>query len=79
KIQVALNVRNKTSKNLHVQMRTVFKDRDGLSTGDETPWEEVYFSPRQAKTYRSQSKLSTADSYTVEVRLPVKAKGKGTS
>ncbi|HMZ51754.1 hypothetical protein IT571_00820 [Candidatus Sumerlaeota bacterium] len=79
RMQVVLNMRNKTSKNLHVQVRAVFKDGFGLSTGDETPWEEMYFSPRQAKTYRVQSKLTTPASYTVEVRLPVKAKGKGTS
>ncbi|MCC6546420.1 hypothetical protein IT570_04555 [Candidatus Sumerlaeota bacterium] len=79
RMQAVLNMRNKTSKNLHVQIRTVFKDGFGLSTGDESPWEEMYFSPRQAKTYRVQSKLATAASYTVEVRLPVKAKGKGTS
>jgi hypothetical protein len=71
-MEVAVNLRNRTYKNLHVQVRTVFKDSRGISTGDETPWKDIYFSPQQAQTYRSISKTSGMDLYTVEVRLPRK-------
>lgn len=77
RLKVAINIRNKSSKGLHVQARCVFKDDMGLSTGDETAWEEIYMSPRQSVTYRAESKVRNAITHTVEVRLPPKVKGKG--
>jgi hypothetical protein len=71
-MDVSVNLRNRTLKNLHVQARTVFKDSRGISTGDETQWKELYFSPQQAQTYRTVSKSTGMDLYTVEVRLPRK-------
>ncbi|MBI1292138.1 hypothetical protein GC173_12990 [bacterium] len=71
-MEVSVNLRNRTYKNLHVQARTVFKDSRGISTGDETQWKDLYFSPQQAQTYRSVSKTTGMDLYTVEVRLPRK-------
>lgn len=67
---VDVSLRNRSKKNLVIQARTVFKDADGLSLGDETAWRTIYLEPQQAITYSSQSKISNAESATVEVRLP---------
>lgn len=71
---VDVSLRNRTKKNLVIQARTVFKDADGLSLGDETAWRTIYLEPQQAITYSTQSKINTAESATVEVRLPKIAK-----
>lgn len=71
-MEIAVNLRNRTYKNYHVQARTVFKDERGISTGDESQWVDMYFSPQQAQTYRAVSKTTGMALYTVEVRLPRK-------
>jgi uncharacterized protein YcfL len=70
--EVAVTVRNRSYEQLHVQIRTVFKDADGISTGDESMWDDVYLSPQQSQTYRQVSKSAAPPLYTVEVRLPRK-------
>jgi len=70
RLGVKVNLRNRTGKQLHVQARTVFKDINGMSNGDETSWENLYLSPRQAMTYRATSLSKDAESFSVEVRRP---------
>ena len=69
-LRAAAILRNRTNSHLRVQARTVFRDEEGLSTGDETAWENVFLSPRQSTTYRSTSRTPEAQSFTVEVRMP---------
>ena len=38
KLRIRRNLRNSTKKELNVLVRVVFKDAEGLSTGDETEW-----------------------------------------
>ena len=70
RLAAKVNLRNRTGKQLHIQARTVFKDQNGMSNGDETKWENLYLSPRQAMTYRATSLTTSADTFTVEVRRP---------
>lgn len=70
RMKVAIVLRNRSKKPLNVQVRTVFRDEEGLSTGDETNWEDIWLEPRQSQTYRAESKITFAESYTVEVRKP---------
>lgn len=69
---VTVNLRNRTKKDLHVQYRTVFKDSQGISTGDQSAWSNLYFSPQQVQTVRTESKKPGSQLTTVEVRLPPK-------
>ncbi len=69
-LRAAAILRNRTNSALRVQARTVFRDAEGLSTGDETAWENVFLSPRQSTTYRAVSRTPEAQSFTVEVRMP---------
>jgi uncharacterized protein YcfL len=71
-LNIAVNLRNRTYKPLHVQARAVFKDARGISTGDESQWDDLYFAPQQAMTYRQTSRRTDAELYTVEVRMPRK-------
>ncbi len=69
-LRAAAILRNRTNSHLRVQARTVFRDEEGLSTGDETAWENVFLSPRQSTTYHAVSRTPQAQSFTVEVRMP---------
>lgn len=69
-LRIAVNLRNRTTKKLHIQARTVFKDFNGVSTGDETAWENLYFAPQQVLTFRANSRMPDAEIFTVEVRKP---------
>lgn len=68
RLLVRANIRNSTTKDLNVQVRTVFKDELGLSTGDETEWEDVFFAPQQIMTRSATSRLANARGFTIEVR-----------
>lgn len=70
RILVRVNLRNSTKKPLHVEARTVFKDKGGMSVGDETEWKPLFFAPQQIRTFIAESKTTDATRYTVEVRKP---------
>jgi uncharacterized protein YcfL len=70
RMDIAVNLRNRTTKRLNLEVRTVFKDDRGISTGDETSWTDLYLEPMQSQTYRATSKTPNPESYTVEVRVP---------
>lgn len=74
RMAVAVNLRNIKKENLQIQVRGVFKSTDGLSTGDETAWENIYLSARQNTTYRVVSRGSDVDICTIEVRMPTMPK-----
>lgn len=70
RLAVRVNMRNSTREALHVEARAVFKSAEGLSTGDETAWQSVFFSPQQIQTYTMVSRDPGAQLATVEVRRP---------
>jgi len=49
---------NKLSENLRVQFQTIFKDKDGYPTGDETNWELVVI-PHNAYYYYEVTAMNT--------------------
>ncbi|MEQ8820626.1 MAG: YcfL family protein [Sumerlaeia bacterium] len=68
RLRARVSLRNSTKKPLAVQARTVFKDELGISTGDETPWQPLFFAPQQSLGYAEVSREPTAQTFTVEVR-----------
>ncbi len=70
RLEVIVNLRNRSSKARSVLARTVFKDADGFDIGDATSWRVVHFAPQQILTYRAESHRPGAAYGTVEVRLP---------
>ena len=49
---------NKLDENLRVQFQTIFKDKDGYPTGDETNWELVVI-PHNAYYYHEVTAMNT--------------------
>lgn len=68
KMNVVVVLRSRSKKPLHVQARCVFKENK--VPADETQWSNLYFEPYQPITFRASSKITSADSYSVQVRLP---------
>lgn len=59
---------NKLSENLRVQFQTIFKDKDGYPTGDETNWELVVI-PHNAYYYYEVTAMNTrAQKYVTRCR-----------
>jgi len=68
RIIVKAKLFNKLPVNLHVQFQTIFKDKDGYPTGDETNWELVVI-PHNAYYYYEVKAMNTrAQKYVTRCR-----------
>lgn len=68
RLEVAAILRNRENRRLQVQAQCVFKDGNGIGTGDETPWENVILTENGMETVRFTSLNAQAKTYTVRVR-----------
>lgn len=68
RLEVAVNMRNRLERQFKVQVQCIFKDIQGFSTGDETPWQSVVFSKNGQETVTFASMNDRAKDYTVRVR-----------
>jgi len=68
RLEVAANIRNRERRRIQVQVQCVFKDAQGFSTGDETPWQDLILTETSQETVRFQSFNEKAKGYTVRVR-----------
>jgi hypothetical protein len=68
RLEVAANLRNRLKRRIQVQAQCVFKDLQGFSTGDETPWVNVILTESGQETVRFTSMNDRARGYTVRVR-----------
>lgn len=68
RLQVGCQIRNKEKRRIQVQVQCVFKDGQGFSTGDETPWENLILTENATETLRFTSMNNQAASYLVRVR-----------
>ena len=59
---------NKRSENLRIQFQTIFKDKDGYPTGDETNWELVVVPHNAYYYYQAQAMNSKAQKYVTRCR-----------
>lgn len=58
RLVVKVKLFNKLPENLRVQLQTIFKDKDGYPTGDETNWELVVI-PHNAYYYYEVKAMNT--------------------
>jgi hypothetical protein len=65
---VVANVKNRESRRIQVQVNCVFKDEQGFSTGDETPWQTLILSENSTEAVRFTAMNPLAKKYTVRVR-----------
>ena len=68
RLDVVAHLRNRQSRRIQVQVSCVFKDTQGFSTGDETPWQNVILTENSQEDVRFTSMNNQAAKYTIRVR-----------
>ena len=68
RLEVVANVKNRESRRIEVQINCVFKDEQGFSAGDETPWQTLILSENATEAVRFTSLNAQAKKYTIRVR-----------
>jgi hypothetical protein len=70
RLEVVANVKNREARRLQVQINCVFKDEQGFSTGDETPFQTLILSENATEAVRFTAMNTAAKKYTIRVRQP---------
>jgi len=68
RLQVAANVKNRENRLLRLQVSCVFKDEQGVATGDETPYRNVSVESNTTEAVVFTSLNNLARKYTIRVR-----------
>jgi uncharacterized protein YcfL len=68
RLEVVANVKNRENRQIQVQVNCVFKDEQGFSTGDETPFQTLILAENSTEAVRFTSMNALAKKYTVRVR-----------
>lgn len=68
RLEVAANIKNRENRRIQVQVSCVFKDDQGFSNGDETPWRTLILGENATETERFTAMTPAAHRYTIRVR-----------
>jgi uncharacterized protein YcfL len=68
RLEVVANVKNRENRRLKVQIDCVFKDEQGVSTGDETPFKNLILAEYSTEAVQFTSTDNQARKYTIRVR-----------
>jgi hypothetical protein len=68
RLEVVANVKNRESRRIEVQIDCVFKDEQGFSTGDETPFQDLILAENATEAVRFTAMNTLAKKYTIRVR-----------
>ena len=68
RLEVFVNLRNRTRYDQAVDVQTVFKNETGISMGDETAWKRLSLGPNETQTYKAISLDDKPVRYTVRIR-----------
>jgi uncharacterized protein YcfL len=68
RLEVVANVKNREGRRIQVQISCVFKDEQGVSTGDETPFQNLILGENATEAVRFTAMNTQARKYTVRVR-----------
>ncbi len=68
RLQVVAHLRNRENRRIEVQANCVFKDLNGFSTGDETPFQTVILTENATEDVQFTSMNNLAKRYTIRVR-----------
>lgn len=69
-MELAFELVNLSSKDLTVQIQTVFRNQAGMLTGDETSWQMLTLAGNGSKLYEVKSLSTSPGSYLVQVKTP---------
>ena len=70
RLEIVANVQNRANAPQAVQVRCVFKNTEGFSTGDESAWQMLVLGAGATEAVRFNSVNNLAHRYTVTIRLP---------
>ena len=68
RLEVVANVKNRESRRIQVQINCVFKDDQGYSTGDETPFQTLILAENSTEAVRFTAMNPQAKTYEIRVR-----------
>ena len=68
RLQVVAHLRNRENRRIEVQANCVFKNQNGFTTGDETPFVMVILTENGTEDVRFVSMNNQAKKYTIRVR-----------
>lgn len=68
RLEIVVGLRNRENRRLEVQADCVFKDADGVATGDEAPFQTVILTENATEQVKFTSANALAKKYTVRVR-----------
>ena len=68
RLEVTAQIRNRENRRIEVQVNCVFKDANGYSTGDETPFQALILSENATEQVKFTAANALAKKYTIRVR-----------
>jgi len=68
RLEVIAHLRNRENRRIEVQANCVFKDQNGFTTGDETPFTMVILTENGMEDVKFASMNNLAKRYTIRVR-----------
>lgn len=68
RMEVTVQLRNRENRRIEVQANCVFKDVNGISTGDETPFQTVILTENATEHVKFTSMNDKAKRFTIRVR-----------
>ena len=68
RFEVVAHLRNRENRRIEVQANCVFKNLNGITTGDETPFVMVILTENGTEDVRFASMNNLAKKYTIRVR-----------
>ena len=68
RLEVVAHLRNRENRRIEVQANCVFKDLNGFSTGDESPFAMVILTENGTEDVKFTSMNALAKKYTIRVR-----------
>ena len=68
RLDLSAQVKNREDRRIQVQIQCVFKDANGFSTGDETPWENLILAENSTETVHFTAMNTQAKNFTIRVR-----------
>jgi uncharacterized protein YcfL len=68
RLEIVANLKNREGRRIQVQADCLFKDQQGVPTGEEAPWQTVTLTENTTEAVRFTSTNATAKRYTIQVR-----------
>ena len=69
RLEIVAVIRTRSAQRVEAQARCVFKDGQGLPTGDETPWQALVLEGNSSEALRFAAPAAADSRYAVSVRL----------